>query len=278
VRYLNIGDPIRVRVPDAASSDRGGRAGHARRAQRLRPVAGHPAGARGRRGRNGLARVPIDPDRVLLTSGRRKASSWRSPRSSTRGTRCWCRSPTYPLYTAVLAKIGAEAVFYRTDPARGWLPDLDHLRRLDHPNTRALVVIDPNNPTGAMYPPAMRRALIELADAHNLPLLADEVYGDLAYDGPVPAMAASIRTRRSSRSRRCRRRTWRRAGARAGWRSAARRGSTTCWRRSRSWPTAGCAAPARCSTRSWPRSRRPLAPGRRSARAAPRAPISPPRG
>ena len=62
--------------------------------------------------------------------------------------------PTYPLYTAVLAKIGARAVYYRTDPARGWLPDLDDLNSLITPATRALVVIDPNNPTGAVYPDA----------------------------------------------------------------------------------------------------------------------------
>ena len=52
------------------------------------------------------------------------------------------------------------------------------------------MVIDPNNPTGAIYPDAMRRALIALAEQHGLVILADEVYGDLAYDGPVPPMAA----------------------------------------------------------------------------------------
>jgi aspartate/methionine/tyrosine aminotransferase len=57
------------------------------------------------------------------------------------------------------------------------------------PQTRALVVIDPNNPTGAIYPDSMRRDLIALADEHGLVILADEVYGDLAYDGPVPPMA-----------------------------------------------------------------------------------------
>jgi aspartate/methionine/tyrosine aminotransferase len=85
------------------------------------------------------------------------------------------------LYTAVLAKIGARPVFYRTDPARGWLPDLDHVRSLVSSATRALVVIDPNNPTGATYPADVRRSLVELAD---------EVYADLAYDGPVPAIAS----------------------------------------------------------------------------------------
>ena len=55
-------------------------------------------------------------------------------------------SPTYPLYTAVLAKIGANPVYYRTDPAQGWLPDLDHMARAVTPKTRALVLIDPEQP------------------------------------------------------------------------------------------------------------------------------------
>jgi alanine-synthesizing transaminase len=99
-------------------------------------------------------------------------------------------SPTYPLYTAVLAKVGAKPVFYRKDPANHWLPDVREIERLITPATRALVVIDPNNPTGATYPEDIRRGLIEIADKHNLPLLADEVYGDLAYDGPVAPMAS----------------------------------------------------------------------------------------
>ena len=70
-------------------------------------------------------------------------------------------SPTYPLYTAILAKIGAQPRYYRTDPDRDWLPDLDHLRNLISSRTRVLVIIDPNNPTGAVYPTAVRRALLE---------------------------------------------------------------------------------------------------------------------
>jgi len=98
--------------------------------------------------------------------------------------------PTYPLYTAVLAKIGARARYYRTDPARGWMPDLEHLRGLVTPATRVLVVIDPNNPTGAMYSTSTRRALLELADRHGLAILADEVYGDLGYDDPVAPLGS----------------------------------------------------------------------------------------
>ena len=98
--------------------------------------------------------------------------------------------PTYPLYTAVLAKIGARARYYRTDPARGWIPDLGHLRTLVTPATRALVVIDPNNPTGAVYPSEIRRGLIDVAEHHGLAILADEVYGDLGFEGPVAPLGS----------------------------------------------------------------------------------------
>jgi aspartate/methionine/tyrosine aminotransferase len=97
--------------------------------------------------------------------------------------------PTYPLYTAVIAKIGAQARYYRTDPQRDWQPDIDHVRSLVTPRTRVLVTIDPNNPTGAVYSPTARRALIEIADEHGLTILADEVYGDLDFDGPAPLLS-----------------------------------------------------------------------------------------
>jgi alanine-synthesizing transaminase len=93
--------------------------------------------------------------------------------------------PTYPLYTAVLAKLDATAKYYRLDAARGWMPDLDHLESLVTPETRALVVIDPNNPTGAVYSTETRRALLDFADRHGLLILADEVYGDLGFSGPI---------------------------------------------------------------------------------------------
>jgi aspartate/methionine/tyrosine aminotransferase len=134
--------------------------------------------------------MPMSPDRVVITSGTSEGIELALTALAQAGDDVLIPVPTYPLYTAVLAKIGARAVFYRTDPDRGWRPDVDHVRSLISPATRAMVVIDPNNPTGATYPASVRRALIELADAHNFPLLADEVYADLAFDGPVPAIAS----------------------------------------------------------------------------------------
>jgi alanine-synthesizing transaminase len=190
VRYLNIGDPIPFgfRTPphliDAvARAMRDGQNGYT-------PSTGIPA-ARDAVAAELVARgMPVDPDRVVITSGTSEGIELALQALVDPGMEVLVPVPTYPLYTAVLAKLGATPAYYRTDPTRGWLPDLDHLRSLINDRTRALVVIDPNNPTGSVYSPDTRRELIALAEAHGLPILADEVYGDLAYDGPVPALAS----------------------------------------------------------------------------------------
>jgi len=133
---------------------------------------------------------PVGPDRVVITAGTSEAIELALSALVDPGGEVLVPMPTYPLYTAVLARIDAQARFYRTDPAAGWTPDLDHLRSLITPATRVLVIIDPNNPTGAIYSPAIRRALIEIAERHHLVIIADEVYGDLGYDGPVDPIGA----------------------------------------------------------------------------------------
>jgi alanine-synthesizing transaminase len=133
---------------------------------------------------------PATPDRVLITAGTSEGIELALTALLNPGDAVLVPMPTYPLYTAVLAKIGAEPKYYRKDPTDGWRPDLDHVASLVTPRTRALVVIDPNNPTGAVYPEHTRRALIEISERHGLVLLADEVYGDLAYEGPVPPIGS----------------------------------------------------------------------------------------
>jgi alanine-synthesizing transaminase len=190
VRYLNIGDPIAFgfRTPPhlveaVQRAMRDGHNGYVPSAGIL-PARESVAGELTRRG------MPMSADRVIITSGTSEGIELALTALAEGGDEVLIPSPTYPLYTAVLAKVGARPVFYRTDPAKGWLPDLDQVTSLITPRTRALVVIDPNNPTGASYPAEIRRALIEVADAHNFPLLADEVYGDLAYSGAIPPMAS----------------------------------------------------------------------------------------
>ncbi|HEY2433084.1 MAG TPA: aminotransferase class I/II-fold pyridoxal phosphate-dependent enzyme [Vicinamibacterales bacterium] len=190
VRYLNIGDPITFgfKTPPhmIEAVERAMRDGHNgyQASAGIQPAREAVAAELTRRG------MPVDADRVLVTAGTSEGIELALTALAEAGDEVLVPSPTYPLYTAVLAKIGARAVYYRTDPSNGWLPDLDDVRAQVSTATRALVVIDPNNPTGATYPIDVRKALIEIADRHNIPLIADEVYGDLAYDGAVPPMAS----------------------------------------------------------------------------------------
>ncbi len=108
--------------------------------------------------------VPTTPIACLITSGTSEGLELALTAIVDEGEAVLVPSPTYPLYTAVLAKIGADPQYYRTDPDNHWLPDLDDLRRRITPATRVLVVIDPNNPTGAIYPDAVRRELIAIAE------------------------------------------------------------------------------------------------------------------
>src|SRR5512132_963637 len=190
VSYLNIGDPIPFgfRTPPhlVEAVSRAMRDGH----NGYTPSPGIAAAREAVAGELSSRGMPMDPDRVIVTSGTSEGIELALQALVDPGTEVLVPVPTYPLYTAVLAKIGARAAYYRTDPARGWLPDIEHIRSLITTSTRALVVIDPNNPAGVVYPPEIRRQLIAIADEHNIPLLADEVYGDLAYDGPVPALAS----------------------------------------------------------------------------------------
>lgn len=101
-------------------------------------------------------------------------------------------SPEYPLYSAVLAKLGAEPNPYALDEGRDWEPDLDDLARRITPATRGIVVINPNNPTGAVYSRQTLEAIAELARQHNLVVFADEIYDKLILDGEPHVAFASL--------------------------------------------------------------------------------------
>jgi alanine-synthesizing transaminase len=190
VRYLNIGDPIPFgfKTPPhlVEAVSRAVRDGHNGYTPSVGIESARDAVAAEyvRRG------MPVTADRVVLTSGTSEGIELALGALADAGDEVLVPTPTYPLYTAVLGKIGARAVYYRTDPDNAWLPDLDDVRRLISAATRAIVVIDPNNPTGAVYPPATRRALIDLAERSGVPILADEVYSELGYDGALPLLGS----------------------------------------------------------------------------------------
>ena len=91
-------------------------------------------------------------------------------------------SPDYPLWTAAVTLNGGRAVHYPCLPENGFLPDPDALESLITPRTRAIVVINPNNPTGAVYPRELLERLAALAERHRLIMLADEIYDQMVYD------------------------------------------------------------------------------------------------
>lgn len=107
-------------------------------------------------------------------------------------------SPDYPLWSAAVALNGGSARYYTCPVARGHLPDPDEIEALVTPRTRALVVINPNNPTGAVYPQEMLAALVKIAQRHRLVLLSDEIYDDIVYDGarcvPLASLAFDVPT------------------------------------------------------------------------------------
>ncbi|MGQ0442646.1 MAG: pyridoxal phosphate-dependent aminotransferase [Methylophilaceae bacterium] len=100
--------------------------------------------------------------------------------------------PDYPLWTAAATLAGGTARHYLCDEATGWLPDLKDIESKINANTRAIVVINPNNPTGALYPIETLQGIIEIARHHQLVIFADEIYDKVLYDASAHTSMASL--------------------------------------------------------------------------------------
>ncbi len=101
-------------------------------------------------------------------------------------------TPDYPLWTAAVSLGGGKPRHYICDEGSGWLPDLDDIRSKITKNTRAIVIINPNNPTGALYPDELLQEIIEIARQHQLIIYADEIYDKMLYDGLSHTSIASL--------------------------------------------------------------------------------------
>ena len=126
-------------------------------------------------------------------------------------------APDFPLWSAATTLCGGRAVHYRCDETADWAPDLDHLAQQLSPRTRALVVINPNNPTGAVYSEAVLKELAAFASEHGLVLLADEIYDKVVYDGARHIPLASLYSEGLSLTFGGLSKTYRAAGFRTGW-------------------------------------------------------------
>jgi alanine-synthesizing transaminase len=101
-------------------------------------------------------------------------------------------TPDYPLWTAAVSLSGGTARHYLCDEQADWLPDIADIRAKITPSTRAIVIINPNNPTGALYPPSVLAEIVELARTHDLIIYADEIYDKVVYDGRAHTAIASL--------------------------------------------------------------------------------------
>jgi alanine-synthesizing transaminase len=101
-------------------------------------------------------------------------------------------APDYPLWTAAVSLSGGKPVHYVCDESADWMPDIDDIKSKITPNTKAIVVINPNNPTGALYPVEVLQQIVEVARQHQLIVFADEIYDKTLYDGEVHTSIASL--------------------------------------------------------------------------------------
>jgi alanine-synthesizing transaminase len=126
-------------------------------------------------------------------------------------------APDYPLWTAATSLAGGRPVHYRCDESAGWQPDLADLGAKISPRTKALVLINPNNPTGAVYPEQVVQEIAELARQHSLVVLSDEIYDKVLYDDathtPFAVLAPDLFTLTFNGLSKA----YRLAGFRSGW-------------------------------------------------------------
>lgn len=101
-------------------------------------------------------------------------------------------APDYPLWTAAVSLSGGNPIHYRCDEQSDWAPDIEDIRSKITERTRGIVIINPNNPTGAVYPEEVLKQIIELAREKNLIIFADEIYDKILYDGAQHVSIASL--------------------------------------------------------------------------------------
>ncbi|MFZ4287052.1 pyridoxal phosphate-dependent aminotransferase [Variovorax sp. HJSM1_2] len=126
-------------------------------------------------------------------------------------------APDYPLWTAAVSLSGGTPVHYICDESNGWMPDLADIRSRITPNTKGIVVINPNNPTGALYSDELLKGIVALAREHGLVIFADEVYDKVLYDGVKHTALGSLSDDVLTLTFNSLSKSYRSCGYRAGW-------------------------------------------------------------
>ena len=184
VTYLNIGDPQAwgfkppVHVVEAvAGALRDSFTGYA-----------HSSGLRSARSAVAAYATdlgsPIGPEQVVITSGASEGADLVLTALVNEGDEVLLPAPGYPIYPAILNKLGARCRYYHLAPAQRWQPGIEEISSLITNKTRAIILINPNNPTGSIIPDETTIAILELAARQRLVVIADEVYRELCFEEP----------------------------------------------------------------------------------------------
>ena len=135
---------------------------------------------------------PVDIDDIYLGNGVSELISISLQALLDDGDEVLVPMPDYPLWTACVSLAGGNAVHYLCDEKANWYPDIDDIKSKITSNTKAIVVINPNNPTGALYPDELLKEIVEIARQNDLIIFADEIYDRLVMDGKKHTAIASL--------------------------------------------------------------------------------------
>jgi alanine-synthesizing transaminase len=129
--------------------------------------------------------INISPENVIISNGVSEGIQMVLGALVDNGTEILVPGPAYPPYIAYTGFFGGKAVQYRASEENGWQPDLDDVRSKVNDSTGAIVIINPNNPCGALYNKRIIKEMTDLAGEYNIPVISDEIYDQIAYGEPV---------------------------------------------------------------------------------------------
>ncbi|SEA48489.1 pyridoxal phosphate-dependent aminotransferase [Variovorax sp. YR216] len=165
--------------------------------------------------KQGIAGVTLDD--IYLGNGASELIAMATNALLNDGDELLLPAPDYPLWTAVASLSGGKPVHYLCDEDNGWMPSLDDIRAKVTPRTKGIVVINPNNPTGALYSDELLMGIVEIAREHGLVIFADEVYDKVLYDGVKHTAIASLSKDVLTLTFNSLSKSYRSCGYRAGW-------------------------------------------------------------
>jgi alanine-synthesizing transaminase len=165
--------------------------------------------------KQGIAGVTLDD--IYLGNGASELIAMSTNALLDDGDELLLPAPDYPLWTAVASLSGGKPVHYMCEEENGWMPSLEDIRAKVTPRTKGIVVINPNNPTGALYTDELLKGIVAIAREHNLVIFADEVYDKVLYEGARHTAIASLSTDVLTLTFNSLSKSYRSCGYRAGW-------------------------------------------------------------